>query len=165
MGGLSRHSATGRAPRLHRRGCSRRAIVVRVCPVHRCYANRKTYLCNALDWIRVQLGDLTSQNAFAAQDDLRKQGYDARILGHPVLFRLGEEIFNQVAVDIDFSHYRVAFCDPATLIKPIGAIEVPLVELDGERVLPLSVNGKAPKQFELELGNVIGSLDGDPGLC
>jgi PDZ domain len=98
------------------------------------------------------------QNATAAQDDLQKQGFDSRILGHPVLFRLGEEVFNQVAVDIDFSHHRVAFRDPATLVKPAGAIEIPLVKLDGERVVPLSVNGASPRQFELELGNVSGPL-------
>lgn len=32
------------------------------------------------------------------------------------------------------------------------------IELDGERVLPLSVNGAPSRQFELELGNVIGPL-------
>jgi hypothetical protein len=118
----------------------------------------KTEAAGSVDGITVQLGDLTLRNTTAAQDDLQKQGYDARILGHPVLFRLGEEIFNQVAVEIDFSHHRVAFRDPAKVIKPAGAIEIPLVELDGERVLPLSVNGAAPRQFELELGNVIGPL-------
>jgi membrane-associated protease RseP (regulator of RpoE activity) len=41
---------------------------------------------------------------------------------------------------------------------PAGAIEVPLIALDGERVLPLSVDGAPPAQFELELGNVIGPL-------
>ena len=63
-----------------------------------------------------------------------------------------------MAVDIDFSHHRVVFRDPATVIKPTGAIEIALVELDGERVAPISVNGAAPRQFELELGNVIGPL-------
>jgi hypothetical protein len=108
--------------------------------------------------IEVRLGDLTLQNARATPNDLQRQGYDAKILGHPVLFRLGEELFNQVAVDIDYPHHRVAFRDPGTLTKPAGAIEVPLIELDGERVLPLSVNGAASQQFELELGNVIGPL-------
>jgi len=118
----------------------------------------RTATIGPLGGITLQLGDLNWQNPIAAQDDLQKLGFDARILGHPVLFRLGEEVFNQVAVDIDFSHHRVAFRDPATVTKPIGAIEMPLVELDGERVLTLSVNGATPRQFELELGNVIGPL-------
>jgi hypothetical protein len=108
--------------------------------------------------IQIQIGDLTLQNAVAKPDDLQKQGYDAKILGQPVLFRLGEEVFNQVVVDIDYAHHRVAFRDPWTVTKPAGAIEVPLIEVDGERVLPLSIDGAAPAQFELELGNVIGPL-------
>jgi hypothetical protein len=115
--------------------------------------------------INVELGALTLQNATASQDDLQKQGFDAKILGHPVLLRLGEEVFNQVTVDIDFPHHRVAFRDPGTLIDPIGSIEIPLVELDGERVLPLSVNGGAPRQFELELGNAIGPLMVTPAFA
>ena len=108
--------------------------------------------------IQIQLGDLSLQNAGAKADDLQKQGYDAKILGQPVLFRLGEEVFNQVVVDVDYAHHRVAFRDPRTVTKPADAIEVPLMELDGERVLPLSIDGAAPAQFELELGNVIGPL-------
>ena len=115
--------------------------------------------------IQIQLGDLTLQNAVAKPDDLQKQGYDAKILGQPVLFRLGEEVFNQVAVDVDYALHRVAFRDPRTVTKPVGAIEVPLIELDGERVLPLSIDDAAPEQFELELGNVIGPLMVTPGYA
>jgi PDZ domain len=113
---------------------------------------------SSVNGIQIQLGDLILQNADAKTDDLQKQGYDAKILGQPVLFRLGEEVFNQLAVDIDYAHHRVAFHDPRTVAKPAGAIEVPLIELDGERVLPLSIDGATPEQFELELGNVIGPL-------
>jgi hypothetical protein len=113
---------------------------------------------SSVNGILIQLGDLTLQNAGAKTDDLQKQGYDAKILGQPVLFRLGEEVLNQVVVDVDYAHHRVAFRDPRTVTKPTGAIEVPLIELDGERVLPLSIDGAAPAQFELELGNVIGPL-------
>ena len=113
---------------------------------------------SAVNGIQIQLGDLTLQNAVAKPDDLQKQGYDAKILGQPVLLRLGEEVFNQVVVDVDYAHHRVAFRDPRAVTKPVGAIEVPLIELDGERVLPLSIDGAAPAQFELELGNVIGPL-------
>jgi hypothetical protein len=73
-------------------------------------------------------------------------------------------VFNQVVVDVDYAHHRVAFRDARTVTGPAGAIELPLIELDGERVLPLSINGAAPAQFELELGNVIGP-NGHSGLC
>jgi hypothetical protein len=112
----------------------------------------------SVNGIQIQLGDLILQNAVAKTDDLQKQGYDAKILGKPVLFRLGEEVFNQVVVDVDFAQHRVAFRDARTVTKPAGAIELPLIELDGERVLPLSIDGASPEQFELELGNVIGPL-------
>jgi hypothetical protein len=121
-------------------------------------AGLETEGTSSVNGVRVQLGNLILQNASAKPDDLQKQGYDAKILGQPVLFRLGEEVFNQVAVDIDYPHHRVAFRDPKTLTRPSGAIDVPLIALDGERVIPLSVNGAAPLQFELELGNVIGPL-------
>jgi hypothetical protein len=107
--------------------------------------------------VQVQIGDLTLQNADAAPDDLQAKAY-ARILGQPLVFRLGDAVFDQVAVDLDFAHHRVAFLDPNSLVKPAGAIEVPLVELDGERVVPVSVNGAAPAQFEFELGNMNGPL-------
>ena len=66
----------------------------------------------------VVVGGLTLRNVNAKTDDLRAQGYDARILGRPVLFRLGEEVFGRVAVDIDFPHHRVAFRDVRTVSKP-----------------------------------------------
>jgi PDZ domain len=108
--------------------------------------------------LEVRVGDLTLQNATAAPADLQAQVFDARILRHPVIFRLGEEVFNQVVVDIDYAHHRVAFLDPKAVTKPAAAVEVPLIELDGERVVPLSINGAVPAQFELELGNAIGPL-------
>jgi hypothetical protein len=98
----------------------------------------------SVNGIQIQLGDLILQNAVAKTDDLQKQGYDAKILGQPVLFRLGEEVFNQVVVDVDFAQHRVAFRDASTVTKPAGGIELPLIELDGERVLPLSIDGASP---------------------
>jgi PDZ domain len=67
-------------------------------------------------------------------------------------------VFDQLAVDIDFANHRIAFRDPKTLAKPEGAIEIPIVKLAGERVVPVSVDGAAPAQFEFELGNMNGPL-------
>jgi hypothetical protein len=111
----------------------------------------------SVDGVDVRIGDLTLQHATAKPDDLQAQAY-TRIIGHPLVFALGEEMFDQVAVDIDFANHRVAFLDPKTLTVPAGAIEIPLVTSDGERVVPLSVDGAAPAQFELELGNMNGPL-------
>jgi hypothetical protein len=67
---------------------------------------------SSVNGIQIQLGDLTLQNAGAKTDDLQKQGYDAKILGQPVLFRLGEEVFNQVVVDVDY----------ATIVSPFAIL-------------------------------------------
>jgi len=111
----------------------------------------------AVAGLEIQLGGLTLHDASAKPDDLQAQAY-APIIGGPLVFRLGEEVFNRLAVDIDFAGHRVAFRDPQTLSKPSGAVEVPLVERDGERVVPLSVDGAPAAPFELELGNMNGPL-------
>lgn len=117
----------------------------------------KTDAASSVGGLEIQVGDLTLQNASAEAEDLQAQVF-AKVIGHPLTFRLGEEVFNKLAVDIDFANQRVAFRDPKALTKPDGAIQLPLIELDGERVVPLSVDGAVPAQFELELGNMIGPL-------
>jgi hypothetical protein len=119
---------------------------------------------HSVSGVQIQVGDLTLQNAHIQAADLQAQAY-ANYIGHPVPVRLGEQAFNRLTVDIDFPHHRIAFRDPLAVTKIAGAIEVPLVELDGERVVPLSVDGAAPAQFELELGNVIGPLMVTPAFA
>jgi len=106
--------------------------------------------------VTVEIGAMTLSNIAAATIDAPPQF--ARITGHPVPIHLGEEAFNRVAVDIDYAHHRLAFRDPDRLAKPAGAREIPVLELDGEHTVPLSINGAPPVQFELELGNVSGPL-------
>jgi hypothetical protein len=108
--------------------------------------------------LEVQAGGLALHKASAKRADLKGLAYAGKILGRPVSFLLGEEVFNEVVVDIDSAGHRVAFVDPSQATKPPGAIEIPVVELEGERVVPISIDGAAPAQFELELGNVIGPL-------
>ena len=45
---------------------------------------------SSVNGIQVQLGDLILQNASAKTDDLQKQGFDSKILGQPVVFRLAK---------------------------------------------------------------------------
>jgi hypothetical protein len=106
--------------------------------------------------VTVQIGAMTLSDLKTATFDAPPQF--ARVTGHPVPFHLGEEVFNRVAVDIDYAHHRLSFRDPARLVKPTGAREVPVLELDGEHTVPLSINGAPPAQFELELGNMSGPL-------
>jgi hypothetical protein len=106
--------------------------------------------------VTVEVGGLTLSNMRAAAVDALPQF--AKITGQPVPLQLGEEAFNRMVVDIDYAHHRLAFRDPDRVTKPAGAAEVPLIELDGERTVPLSINGAPPAQFELELGNTSGPL-------
>jgi hypothetical protein len=118
----------------------------------------------SLSGVEVQIGDLTLRNASAKPGDLQAEAY-VRIIGQPLPFSLGEAIFDQLAVDIDFAHHRVAFRDPKKATKPAGATEIPLIQLEDERVVPLSVDGAAPAQFELELGNMNGPLMVSPAYA
>jgi hypothetical protein len=105
----------------------------------------------------MKVGRMTLPAVGVQLTDMRTQT-NADVLGRPALVRVGEEVFNQRVVDIDFAHHRVAFRDPGRRRPPAGAIEIPLLEVDGERVVPLSLDGAAPARFELELGNVTGPL-------
>jgi len=107
--------------------------------------------------VTVTVGRLTLSDLTAAAVDVPPQF--AEIKGQPVPLMLGQEVFNHMVVDIDYAHDRLAFRDPADVVsKPPRAVEVPVFELDGVRVVPLSINGAPPAQFELEMGNVSGPL-------
>jgi hypothetical protein len=66
---------------------------------------------------------------------------------------LGDGAFNEFTVDIDFAHHRIAFRDPASQVKPDGAVEVPLIPVEDLHLVPVSIEGAPPAQFELGLGN------------
>jgi hypothetical protein len=116
----------------------------------------KTDGANAVVPLEVHVGDLIIRSAAAALSTT--PSYAQRVLGAPVICQLGEDVFDRLDVEIDFAHHRLAFRDPASVTMPGGATEVPLTERDGNRVVPLSIDGAPPAYFELELGNVIGPL-------
>ena len=105
--------------------------------------------------VTVTVGKLTLSDLTTAVIDVPP--YFAKITGQPVPLMLGEEVFDRMVIDIDYAHARLAFRD-SSVNKPTRAVEVPVIELDGVRVVPLSINGAPPAQFELELGNVSGPL-------
>jgi hypothetical protein len=104
--------------------------------------------------VQLEIGDLSVKDFVAAN---AKLGISARA-GTPVPLQLGEEIFKKLAVEIDFTHQRIAFRDPAAVTKPKGAMELPVNLVSDEWVVPVAVNGAMPALFELELGNVSGPL-------
>lgn len=104
--------------------------------------------------VELEIGDLSVRDFAVAN---AKLGISVRA-GTPVPLQLGEEIFKKLAVEIDFTHQRIAFRDPASVTKPKGAVEMPLTFVGDEWVVPVTVSGAAPALFEVELGNVSGPL-------
>ena len=102
------------------------------------------------------LGNLQVANVSMNEDDVTPS-LGQTLLGRPLVARIGENIFERFAVDIDFAKQRLAFLPASAVVPPPGSVEVPLVLQDGERVVPASVNGTSAK-FEFELGNVNGPL-------
>ena len=102
------------------------------------------------DGVTVEIGALKLSNLTAISIDLQSHAGE---LGHALPFVLGDELFREVAVDIDFANRRVAFRDPARLERPQGAVEVPLGALVGLRSIPVSVDGAPPAQFQFDLGS------------
>ncbi len=109
----------------------------------------------------VQVGDLTLQDMSVQAAGIASPAY-AKIAGRPTNLALGMGVFEQLIVDIDFAHHRVAFEDPKGWTKPAGAVELPLLlkgdDTEKQWVVPLSVDGAPADWFEVELGNVIGPL-------
>lgn len=76
--------------------------------------------------LQIQIGDLTLQDTTASTVDFAPL---AKHMGHSLPFLLGDDAFNESAVDIDFAHHRIAFSDPDSQAKPAGAVEVPLIQV------------------------------------
>jgi len=76
--------------------------------------------------LQIQIGDLSLRDTDASLVDFAPL---AKHMGHPLPFLLGDDAFNELAVDIDFAHHRIAFCSPASHTKPDGAVEVPLTRV------------------------------------
>lgn len=106
--------------------------------------------------VTIQVGGLTLRDLTAHATDA--PAMFAKIVGQPVPLQLGEEVFKHLVVDIDSLNHRLAFRNPESFSPPVGMTELPLVEIGDEWSVPLSIDGAAPIQFELELGNVSGPL-------
>jgi hypothetical protein len=103
-----------------------------------------------VDGVTVEVGALKLSNLTVISIDLQSH---AGGLGHALPFVLGDELFRELAVDIDFANRRIAFSDPARIARPQGAVEVPLAALLGLRSIPVSVDGAPPVQVEFDLGS------------
>lgn len=100
--------------------------------------------------LRIGLGSLTLQHITAGITHL--QGIAAQ-MGHALPLVLGREVFNQLIIDIDFQHHRLAFADPEGYAAPAGALHVALGRHGNQRTVPLAIEGAAPAPFDFDLGN------------
>jgi len=99
--------------------------------------------------VDIEIGSMTLRGVNAVSFDFSPI---AKRIGHPMPFVLGDEVFNEFAVDIDFAHRRLAFRDPDKLKRPDRAVEVPLMRIK-DRAVPVSVEGAPPVFFEFDLGD------------
>lgn len=100
--------------------------------------------------VQIQIGNLTLPETNASVADFAAL---TRHLGHPVPLLLGDNAFDGLVMDIDFAHHRLALRDPSKLQIPAGAAKVPIIRAEGNFLIPFSIEGAAPVDFELGLGN------------
>jgi predicted aspartyl protease len=72
--------------------------------------------------------------------------------GEPWTAILGDEVFNETIVDLDFPHRRVAFRSPVGYQPPPGALTVALTRDGADRLVPLSLDGGPPALFVMDTG-------------
>ncbi|HZS61456.1 MAG TPA: PDZ domain-containing protein [Gemmatimonadaceae bacterium] len=101
--------------------------------------------------VQVRLGDVNVPNVKALPVNMGAKRSSA--IFQP--FTLADDLFNAFAVEIDFTHHRIALHDPATVTKPAGAIEIPLVRGLEARTVPVSIEGASPVPFEVFLGDPV----------
>jgi hypothetical protein len=103
-----------------------------------------------INGLTVEVGNLKLSGLTVVSLDLQSH---AGQIGHSLPFVLGDELFSEVAVDIDFANRRIAFRDPARIARPQGAAEVPLATVLSLRSIPVSIDGGPPVQVDFDLGS------------
>lgn len=100
--------------------------------------------------LQIQIGNLTLPGTDASVVDFAAL---SRHLGHSVPLLLGDNAFDGLVMDIDFAHHRIALRDSSEPQIPAGATSVPIVRAEESFLVPFSIEGAAPADFELGLGN------------
>ena len=100
--------------------------------------------------LQIQIGNLNLQDLSASVVDLSPL---AKNMGHTLPLLIGDDSFDDLVLDIDFARQRLEFRNPASLVKPAGAAELPLTREHDEHLVPVSLEGAPSAEFELGLGN------------
>lgn len=101
--------------------------------------------------VTLQIGALTLNEISVAILDLSEI---AAAIGRPLPVILGKDAFNELIVDVDFPHQRIAFHRPDAFVAQEGAVEVALNEASGGlRSVPVSIEGRPEVPFDFDIGN------------
>jgi aspartyl protease/PDZ domain-containing protein len=100
--------------------------------------------------LQIKMGALTLSHITAGLIDLSGVSAD---MGHPLPLILGKEVLNQLVIDIDFQHHKIAFLDPQGFSGPPDAVRLELGRHGDNHTVPVSVEGAAPVPFDFDLGN------------
>jgi hypothetical protein len=99
--------------------------------------------------VTIRVGDLELRDLTVVVLDLSQVG---RGIGRQLPVILGAEVFNELAVDIDFPGRMIRFHRSGTFQPPVSATRIPLRSEGGLRVVELSVEGRAPVPVTFDLG-------------
>jgi hypothetical protein len=100
--------------------------------------------------LTIQLGRLNMSGVTAIAMDLHRIGRD---VGTPLEAILGLEPFNELIVDLDFAHHRLAFRRPVGFQPPRAARRVSATPAQGNRAVPIQVEGRPEILAIMDLGN------------
>lgn len=101
--------------------------------------------------VTIELGNLKATNLTVIIIDL---AFIGERIGHPLNVIFGEEVFNELIVDIDYPGERIAFHRPeAFSTDGLGSsVEISSAQ-GGQKEIPVSVNGLAPALVGLDTGS------------
>jgi gag-polyprotein putative aspartyl protease len=100
--------------------------------------------------VHIKIGSLSLAHITAGIMDLSGVASQE---AHPMPLVLGKEAFNQLIIDIDFQHRKIAFYDPGGYSGPHGATRVALGHHGDVRTIPVSLEGAPAVPFDFDLGN------------
>lgn len=101
--------------------------------------------------VTVEIGNLKASGLTVVIIDLSEI---AKAVGHPIPVIFGEEVFNELVVDVDYPRERISFNRPEFfstegLSKPLDIVSVS----GGQKEIEISVNGLPPVPVGLDTGS------------
>lgn len=101
--------------------------------------------------VTIELGNLKATGLTVIILDL---SFIGERIGHPLNVIFGEEVFNELIVDIDYPNERISFHKPESFSKEgLGsAVEIKSAQ-GGQKEIAVSVNGLAPALVGLDTGS------------